>query len=253
MSINKAVTASILFLALFFVYCRTLNPVFHADDSPETIACSYTLGIQHPPGYPLSTLTGKIFSMIMSGNRGFAVNLQAAAAGSAAAVMLFLIMLGSLGGKNPGPIHYAAAVSSALTFAFGFIFWSQSLSAKGGIYSMNAAMLLGIIYSLMRWDQTGKTRFLYLAAYIYGLSLANHWESMAAASPALAAYAALILAKGWKNNKKYFMKAAASLLFILPGVAAYLYLIIRSRAVAYLNWGDPENLKGLLWVLSRAE
>ena len=253
MSINKAITASVLFFVLFFVYCRTLNPVFHADDSPETIACSYTLGIQHPPGYPLSTLTGKIFSMIMPGNRGFAVNLQAAAAGSAAAVMLFLIMLGALGGKIPEPVHYAAAVSSALTFAFGLTFWSQSLSAKGGIYSMNAALLLGIIYSLMKWDETGKIRFLNMAAYIYGLSLANHWESMAAASPALAAYAVLILAKDGKHNGKYFIKAAASLLFILPGISAYAYLIIRSRTGAYLNWGDPENLKGLLWVLSRAE
>ena len=249
-TLNKAATAVLLFLAVFALYCRTLNPVFHADDSPETIACSFTLGIQHPPGYPLPTITGKLFSMIMPGNSGFAVNLQAAAAGASAAVMVFLIMIKILYGKTCVFDAYAAAVSAALCFALGATVWSQSLSAKGGIYSMNTALLLGIVYALMLWEETGKMKFLYLASYIFGLSLAGHWESMAAAAPALGVYAGYIYIKDGCYKKRGLLWAV---FFLLPGIFAYAYLILRARGGAYLNWGDPSDLNRLLWVLKRAE
>ena len=42
----RVITPLILFLIVFALYLNTLNPVFHANDSPETIACAYTLGIQ---------------------------------------------------------------------------------------------------------------------------------------------------------------------------------------------------------------
>jgi hypothetical protein len=242
--------AAFIFAAVFFVYCRTLNPVFHSDDSPETIACSCTLGIQHPPGYPLPTLTGRIFSIAMPGNRGFAVNLQAAMAGAAACVLLFLIMSAVLYDKNRPLESHAAAASSAFCLAFGLTMWSQSLSAKGGIYSLNAALLLGIVYSLIKWEGTKKMKFLYLAAYIYGLSLANHWESMAVATPALALYAATIFTGDGHYKKAKILTAAC---FVVPGVLTYAYLILRARSGAYLNWGDPSDFDRLLWVLRRAE
>jgi tetratricopeptide (TPR) repeat protein len=249
-TLNKGAAAALIFLAVFALYCRTLNPVFHADDSPETIACSLTLGIQHPPGYPLPTLTGKLFSMIMPGNTGFAVNLQSAAAGAASAMMVFLIMAKVLYGKKSAFDSLAAAASAALCFAMGETVWGQSLSAKGGIYSLNTALLLAIVYSLMHWEETGKVKFLYLASYIFGLSIANHWESMAVAAPALAAYAGHIYIKEGRYRKTNITNV---LLFALPGIFAYSYLVIRARGGAFLNWGDPSDLNRLLWVLKRAE
>ena len=47
-------------LALWGVYVRTASPAFPPDDSPETITAAATLGIQHPPGYPLATLLGRV-------------------------------------------------------------------------------------------------------------------------------------------------------------------------------------------------
>ena len=75
---NKTLIALLIFLGVMAVYIRTLQPVFNFDDSPETIACAYTLGIQHPPGYPLPTLIGKLFTFLPFANTGFKINLQAA-------------------------------------------------------------------------------------------------------------------------------------------------------------------------------
>src|SRR5208337_4467782 len=64
-------------IAIFQLYLYTTFPAFKNDDSPETITSAYTLGISHPPGYPLFTLAGKVFSLLPVGSPAFRVNLFA--------------------------------------------------------------------------------------------------------------------------------------------------------------------------------
>ncbi len=52
-------------LALWWLYLRTLSPAFPPNDSPETIAAAWSLGIQHPPGYPLATLLGRVAIVLL--------------------------------------------------------------------------------------------------------------------------------------------------------------------------------------------
>ena len=56
------VLSSFFVLLIMLFLLAKISPSFNADDSPETVTAQYTLGIQNPPGYPLNTLTGKIFS-----------------------------------------------------------------------------------------------------------------------------------------------------------------------------------------------
>ena len=42
-----------IFLLCFFVYLRTLCSTVYVGDSGELIPASYSLGIAHPPGYPI--------------------------------------------------------------------------------------------------------------------------------------------------------------------------------------------------------
>jgi tetratricopeptide (TPR) repeat protein len=244
----------VLFLAVFSIYLRTLNPVFHSDDSPETIACSYTLGIQHPPGYPLPTLTGKIFSMIPAGNIGFRVNIQSAVFGALSCVVIYFILAGTLAVKaGPSAAVLISSLSAALSAAFSFTIWNQSLSAKGGIYALNGLLLLLVMLSLFKWERSGRIKYFYMALFLYGISLGNHWESMAVAFPALLTFVVLVFTK----DGLYKTITPRMVLTIIcagaTGLTFYAYLVIRARGGAFLNWGDPENLKQLLWVITRAE
>ena len=251
---NKLLIPGFLFIAVFFVYIRTLNPVFHADDSPETIACAYTLGIQHPPGYPLPTLTGKIFSFLGIGNIGFRVNLQSALFGALLCMMVYLIVMDTLR-KKDGHAGFSAAASAAaaLSLAFSYTLWNQSLSAKGGIYALNGLLLALIIFSLFKWERTRKYKFFYMAVFLYGLSLSNHWESMAVAFPALITFVILTFMKDGYYKSITFGKFLTALGLGAIGPALYIYLVIRANGGAFLNWGDPVNLKQLFWVITRAE
>ncbi|HXB98166.1 MAG TPA: DUF2723 domain-containing protein, partial [bacterium] len=66
----------VLGLGLWAVYLATLSPAFPPDDSPETIAAAVTLGIQHPPGYPLPALLGRCAALgLPLGGAAWRINL----------------------------------------------------------------------------------------------------------------------------------------------------------------------------------
>ncbi len=70
-----------LFIASFLLYLSTLAPsvVTIFDDSLEFQLVTYQLGIAHPTGYPLYTLLGKLFTLIVpAGNIAYRVNLMSA-------------------------------------------------------------------------------------------------------------------------------------------------------------------------------
>lgn len=232
---------------------RTLNPVFHANDSPETAACAFTLGIQHPPGYPLPALLGKIFTFIPAGNEGFRVNIGAAFFAALAVLMLFFILVDTFkSGRENETAALAAAATASLCFAFSHTFWSEALSSKGGIYTLNAFLLLACVFALFKWQKTKQVKQLYLFSLVYGVSLANHWESMAVATPAFFVFALLVLAKDgfYKTLKFSNLVFMAALLF--SGICIYAYLLIRSKT-AWLNWGRPDTFAQLVQVILREQ
>lgn len=248
----KKITAAVVFIICFLAYAATLNPAFHANDSPETTACSVTLGIQHPPGYPLFSLAGKVFSLIPEGSKAFRVNLAAAFFASLAVMLLYLMLYDTFRKKENSFAAAAASLSAAFAFAFTFTFWSEALSSKGGIYTMNAFFLALLCLIAFEFEKRGGVKYLYLFCFVFGLSLTNHWESMGVTAPAFGLFFFLVIRKrGLKAlvNVKNFSIGA---LFFALGVTAYGYLLIRSQS-AVLNWGDPTTLKELLYVIFREQ
>ncbi len=269
-----------LFLAAFSVYLRTLNPVFAADDSPETTASCVTLGIQHPPGYPLDTLVGHLFSWVPCGNPGFRLNAMAALWGSLTLVLLFLALRGVLLRAAPGGTGHGAgglaglsALGGTLLLAFSRTFWSQCLSSKGGIYTLQAALLGLLVLCLLGWEsglaprlarpQSSRLRafrspwFLALAL-AFGLGLSNHWETQVFFLPSTLIFGFLLLRRvsvdprlpsGGGLARPLWM---AGLLFA-AGLSLYLYLPLRSALDPVMDWGHPAGWAQLKWVLFRQE
>lgn len=83
----------LVFLISFTVYLMTLAPTVYVGDSGELIAASYTLGIPHPPGYPLFTILGKIFiTLIPIGSIAYRVNLLSAFFASSTVMLLYFFL-----------------------------------------------------------------------------------------------------------------------------------------------------------------
>ncbi|MGH7740169.1 MAG: protein O-mannosyl-transferase family, partial [bacterium] len=82
----------LLVLAGFLFLLPAVNPTFYADDSAETITAAWLLGLPHPPGYPLYTLIGHLFSSLPLGGIGFRVNLLSALLAALNSLLIFQLL-----------------------------------------------------------------------------------------------------------------------------------------------------------------
>ncbi len=159
----------LLFLVSFGVYLKTLCPTVYVGDSGELIAAAYTLGIAHPPGYPLYCLLGKLFTFLPFGSIAYRINLMSAFFASLTVVLVYLIILkiltngptgqrvngstGKLANWQTGKpfARHIPAISSSLLFAFSSTFWSQAVVAE--VYTLNTFFLALSIFVLLKWRE----------------------------------------------------------------------------------------------------
>src|SRR5438477_3833632 len=85
--------ALLLFAGSFLLYLITMNGTIPAyRDSGDLINAIFTLGIAHPPGYPLYVIIGKFFVKALPfANPAYRVNLLSAASAAASAALLYQV------------------------------------------------------------------------------------------------------------------------------------------------------------------
>src|SRR3954463_15245087 len=89
------ILAPILFLSSFLIYLLTLNGTIPAyRDSGDMINAVSTLGIAHPPGYPLYVVLATLFTALFpSAHAAYRVNLFSAVCSAGAAVLLYRVII----------------------------------------------------------------------------------------------------------------------------------------------------------------
>src|SRR5262245_16109642 len=76
--------------ALFVVYALGVCPTIYVGDSGELVAAVYLLGIPHPTGYPLYTLLGKLWTLLIPfGSIAYRMSLFSAACAAGACAVLY--------------------------------------------------------------------------------------------------------------------------------------------------------------------
>ena len=270
----------LLFLTAFGFALLGLNPTFYADDSAETITACATLGIPHPPGYPLFTLLGSLFAGLPLSGPSLRVNLFSAALGASVCLLLFLFLRRRLG------VSTWFAVLFSLLWMAGTTTYPAALSAKTGIYQMTAFFLLAIPWALLEG-------LFPLAAFLFGLSLCNHWMTMMTFLPGFGILVLGVIARpsadrrdlGRRNlsNKPVATKqtlneiptspitpigvaprndgktvltssqVVISFALLILGLSTYLYLPLRARMNPSLDWGNPSTLHEFVFGFLRSQ
>ncbi len=239
-----------------------------SEDSGDLLTCAYTLGIPHPTGYPVFLLLGRFFSLVMPGGVAFRITLLSILAGALAPVFLFLTLVRVL----PGRTGLLAGLAGALSLGFSLHYWSQAVVAE--VYSLHMLFFSIVFYLVMRWAgrdedvesggrafQPGgagvarspiqgrdRDRYLLLAAYVLGLSFANHMLSV------LTLVFVLTLVIRPKPGPAVSLRtlAACAALFCLA-LTLYACLPIRSARNPELDWGNPETWSQFKWVVTGAQ
>jgi tetratricopeptide (TPR) repeat protein len=215
------------------IYLLTLAPTVFFGDSGEFVTASYHLGIVHPPGYPLYTLLGKFFMMIVpTGDMAFRMNVMSAFFASAAAAVCFLIM------RVLGAGRYIS-LAALIPLAFSRTLWSQAVIAE--VYTMDAFFFCLLLLLFLLWLHNGSDRLLLRLAFVCGLALAHH-ITIAAFYPVLLA-GVVIKKRSVFRNFRFLLKIT---LFFLAPLLLYVYLPIRSAANPPTDWGNPETFQSVI-------
>jgi Protein O-mannosyl-transferase TMEM260-like len=262
------VIALIIGLAGFVLYAATAAPSVATlfDDSLEFQVVLPTLGIAHPSGYPLYTLLGKLFTLLLPFRdpAGRANLLSAFCAGVALGVLYLLAQ------KVAG--NRAAAVTATALFALSPAWWSQATIAE--VYALHGLLVVLFLYMLLRWEEVRSQ-----GSGIRGQGPGGRRQPPASgfqqpvSSDRWLAAAALVFGLGMAHHRMIALMLPAALVFIFwtdPGLIRqprrwvtpllcgfiplllYLYLPIRGQTVTSLDGTFVPTLAGTLdWVTAR--
>ncbi len=149
--IDRGIAAALAGAALA-VYLATLAPTlsYGSLDGPELATLPYLAGLVHPPGYPLFTWLGWLFSRLPLGEVAYRLNLLSALMAAGTIGLLYGVigtMLRPL--SLPGTLRRASAAGVSLLFALTPTFWSQATIAE--VYTSNTFLLALQLALALRW------------------------------------------------------------------------------------------------------
>lgn len=156
--------ALLVVASLAALYGATLCPTVYWYDSAELAACARSLGVPHPPGYPLYTLIAHAFTYL-PGEPALGVNLMSLVFGLASALLGFVL------GRQLG-VRAPAAAAAALTLGVGKTVWWNSVVAE--VYTPGLAFTLGALVLLVFAVERRRVRWVWLAALVGGLGVGVH-------------------------------------------------------------------------------
>ena len=174
------------FLASLILYVLTMSPTASFWDAGEFIAVAHGLQVNHPPGAPFYSLTGRLFSMFMPAEYVAAsVNFISVLSSALTVTLLYLIIVRLVREWKGTPDDmleigkigmYGGALIGAFTFAVTDTFWFNAVEAE--VYAVSMFFTAMVVWLALVWaehhDKPYNERWLILIAYLFGLALGVH-------------------------------------------------------------------------------
>ena len=134
----------IIFFSTFILYLMTMYPSLSGGDSGELIVSAHLLGIAHPPGYPLWTLTSHIFDkflsiLLINSETAWRISLFSVLSSALTAVIIYQLVKIWTNEKTSGVLSAGLYISSPLL-------WSYSIQAE--VFPLNNLLLALFLYQL---------------------------------------------------------------------------------------------------------
>lgn len=275
--VPRLVAALLVGSASFTLYLATLAPTItwanSGADGGDLITAAATLGVPHPPGYPLYTTLGYSFAQLPIGSVAFRLNLFSAGCMALAAA---LITWCTTPIPNPSPVDDRAStgegrkhpppfannseqgrvgegVIAGLAFAAAPMVWGQATITE--VHALNAllvAVLLVLLAPSVLHAAPLSSRRLAWAFFVWGVSLTHQLTTLALFPLFFVAVRRSFFAHHALRITHYAIRITCyTLSFLLP-LTLYLLLLSRAAAQPPINWlgeATPANF----WSLITAE
>ena len=222
-----------------------VSPSVYGGDSGDIILASWFGGVAHPPGYPLNTMIGWIFTHLpYPATVACKANLMASFFMAAAAAVVFLIL-------KKLTQNVIISLASSFFLAFTTLFWLYAHVIE--VFQLNLLLVAISVYFLISWrkstlEKKAKPALLYFSFLFLGLAVFHH-HTAALLGPS---YLYLIHNTN-KNLLKNFRNLVKLGLFFISGFLPYIFIPFAAARKTPINWDDPTNLHNFFRLITRAD
>ena len=238
LAVHPTLQASFVSAIAFGFYVRTLAPTVMWYDMGELAAAAHVLGIAHNTGYPLYLLIAKLFTLLPLGDVAYRVNLMSACFAALTVFVSYLTVFLLT-------CRRSAALVAALTIAFSSTLWANATWAAS--YPLNSFLTMLILFLLIKWNESGRKSWLYLACFAFGLSLGNHHLIMVVGLPI--AHLVWRAQRSERDRLGWSRLLALGLLFLV-GFSVNLYLPLRASQKPAVMWADASDLRTFVTLIT---
>ncbi len=220
-----------LSIVTFAAVPRLPTGICHADSGGFQLAAA-TLGITHPPGYAGYVTLWHLLTRVFGGDPAYVVAVSCLVAGLG--VLTLLTMFQVRLGVN---IWMACAVS--LLFTAHPRVWSNFLAPE--IYMLSLLFVISAAYMLLRYSRLGRRTDLFIAAFLYGVAIANRLPYILLLPFILSGW--WIARRRWESGVSAGVKTIAlcALLAVIPVVYNFAYLWILDTPRTSYNYLEHFN------------
>ena len=274
----ELVCAGAVFLVALVVYSWTLAPTVTPTDSGELILAAYGLGVAHPPGVPLWTMLAHLASLVPVGNVAVRINFSSAVFAALASAMLTLVVAELIvtascfasprrrnkaarqssdtdRSKTRGLLIFVPAVGAGLLMAFSRTLWAYATITE--VYALNALLIVLVFILSARWRrliietrtnssaaETTHDKWIYAAAFVFGLAMGVHHVTVALTLPAIAVVVYRTEGLKFFASRRLLYSALISIGAL---ILVYSYLPWAASRSPAMNWGNARSLQEIWW------
>jgi hypothetical protein len=229
--------AAFVTFAMMVLYAASAPRSVTLEDSGIFIMSTDVAGISHPPGYPIHSVLGKLFTLLPIGPVAFRVHMLSALFGALSCGVLFFIADVLMASRF-------LALTAAFAFGVSREFWAQAIIAE--VYSLNVfffllTLALALCYLEAPADRTLKGFFL-----VVGLGVSHHWPLYLLSLPG-------VLVMAWPRRREITRHAGRALPSLFVGLLPYAYLLARSNMDPSISFYGPlDSLERFLFFVLRS-
>ena len=274
----ELVCAGAVFLVALVVYSWTLAPTVTPTDSGELILAAFGLGVAHPPGVPLWTMLAHLASLVPVGNVAVRINFSSAVFAALASAMLTLVVAELIvtascfasprrrskaarqssdtdRSKTRGLLIFVPAVGAGLLMAFSRTLWAYATITE--VYALNALLIVLVFILSARWRrliietrtnssaaETTHDKWIYAAAFVFGLAMGVHHVTVALTLPAIAVVVYRTEGLKFFASRRLLYSALISIGAL---ILVYSYLPWAASLSPAMNWGNARSLQEIWW------
>lgn len=252
--LNKLI-AGVVFVISLAVYILTLADTVVFWDVGEFIAAAYLLQVPHPPGSPLFLLIGKIFGMIpLYSDPAVRVHFVSALSSALTAMFLYLSIVKLIILWRPRTEDwwnkltlYGASAVGALSLTFSTTFWFNAVEAE--VYGISMLFVGLVTWLSLRWNERADTpshqKYIFLIAYLIGLSLGVHLLALLVIFPFLIIVFFRRYEFSMRNYIIFGIIAIGIFAVVYPGIVKILPSLLDGK----YSIGEGKESENILWTM----